>query len=69
MIGDGDHMSHWCFGSGIVKNSDPEKHQVPVEWEHDYTSVILVEFSVAPSTQKLHRAWVLREDCDLVSQR
>ena len=62
MIGDGDHITHWCYGAGIVKNSDPEKHQVPVEWEHDYTSVILVEF---PD----HRLWVLRADCDLVSQR
>ena len=66
MIEDGDSISHWNFGAGIVKMSDPEKHQVPVEWEHDYTSVILVEF---PKWGGWHEEWVLRVDCDLVSQR
>ena len=69
MIGNGDHITHWCYGAGIVKNGDPEKHQVPVEWEHDYTSVILVEFSILTPTGNLHKQWVMREDCDLVSQR
>lgn len=66
MIGNGDHITHWNYGAGIVKNGDPEKHQVPVEWEHDYTSVILVEF---PKWGSWREEWVLREDCDLVSQR
>ena len=67
MIENGDSISHWSFGAGVVKNSDPEKHQVPVEWEHDYTSVILVQFYMKQKWGV--EEWVLREDCDLVSQR
>tara|TARA_A200000159_G_scaffold144985_1_gene150290 strand:+ start:466 stop:669 length:204 start_codon:yes stop_codon:yes gene_type:complete len=67
MIENGDSISHWNFGAGVVKNSDPEKHQVPVEWEHDYTSVILVQFYMKQKWGV--EEWVLREDCDLVSQR
>ena len=67
MIGDGDHITHWNYGAGVVKNGDPEKHQVPVEWKHDYTSVILVKFYLK---QKWGiEEWVLREDCSRVSQR
>ena len=67
MIETGDSITHWNFGAGVVKNGDPEKHQVPVEWEHDYTNVILVQFY-----QNLKwgiEEWVLREDCSRVSQR
>ena len=70
MIEDGDNVTHWNFGAGIVKMSDPEKHQVPAEWEHDYTSVILVEFPrIGGNRVGWFKEWVLREDCGLVSQR
>ena len=62
MLKVGDVVTHWNYGVGTVKNGDPWKHQVPVEWEHDYTNVVLVEFNILTPTGNWRKEWVLRDD-------
>jgi hypothetical protein len=40
----GDLVAHWNWGTGLVLNAAPTREEVPEEWQHDWQSVVLVQF-------------------------
>ena len=59
----GSTVAHWNWGEGEVLQANPSRDEIPQEWQHDWQSVIMVQF------WHLNNAciWVLREDCDKIS--
>ena len=60
----GDRVDHWNYGEGLVVREAHSKDDVPIEWQHDWKSVVLVEFLGECST-RIDREWVLQDDLDI----
>ena len=58
----GDIVGHWNWGEGHVLNAVPTQAEVPQEWQHDWQSVVLVQF---PEWNNACM-WVLEVDLDLL---
>lgn len=65
-----DIIRHWSHGLGRVVEVPEEIEDVPIEWQHDWTSVIHCEF-FAPngdpngeSEDDWMSVWVLKIDVD-----
>ena len=56
----GDIVGHWNWGTGLVLNAVPTQAEVPEEWQHDWQSVVMVQF------WHLNNAciWVLLDDLE-----
>ena len=59
----GDIVGHWNWGTGQVLNAVPKQEEVPQEWQHDWQSVVLVQFPEWNNTCM----WVLDVDLDLIT--
>ena len=59
----GDIVGHWNWGEGQVLNGRPAREEVPQEWQHDWQSVVLVQFPEWNNTCM----WVLDVDLDLIT--
>ena len=59
----GDLAVHWRWGTGLVLNAVPKQEEVPEEWQHDWQSVVLVQF---PEWNNAC-VWVLAVDLDVIT--
>ena len=54
-------VKHWNYGEGVVIQEASCKEDAPLEWQHDWQSVVMVQF------WHLNNAciWVLNADLDV----
>ena len=58
-------VKHWNYGEGVVIREVYCKEDTPLEWQHDWESVVLVEF-VCGTVPNQYSEWVLREDLNVI---
>ena len=57
-------VSHWSFGEGVVIREACTQEDAPLEWQHDWESVVLMEFTVGEGLYD--REWVHRDDLTVI---
>lgn len=62
-------VKHWNYGEGVVIREAYTREDAPLEWQHDWESVVLVEFIDGDDSNRLRRLdreWVLRDDLTVI---
>ena len=63
----GDTVDHWNYGKGVVVSVPHTQGEAPFEWQHDWESVVMVQFPKFDprSGRSCVEAWVLETDLDI----